>query len=89
MTTREEAFSAIDSERDYQYLRWGAGGCEHSICEFLVYMKDYIEEAIHVCARECDASANPRALDIVRKVSALGVACMERHGAPRRDDNVR
>ena len=35
--------------------------------------------------REPNAAVNPKALHIIRKVAALGVAAMEQHGAPLRD----
>lgn len=85
MATREKVYEALDSERSYQERLWGpAHDRGHSITEFLVYMRDYVEEALHTLSRESDASANPKALDSVRKVTALGVACMEVHGAPKR-----
>jgi len=31
---------------------------------------------------------NVKAIDIVRKIAALGVACMEQHGAPARKKKV-
>lgn len=85
MASRAEVYAALDTERTYQIEKWGDdhdGG--HTVTEFLVYMRDYVEEALHTVTREADETANPKALDIVRKVAALGVACMERHGAPVR-----
>lgn len=79
---RNAAYNAINSERDYQEIKWD--GNPHSITEYLVYMNDYINEAMHVVSRKADAEANPIALDTIRKVTALGVACMEQHGAPLR-----
>jgi hypothetical protein len=82
MIDRKKIFEVINEERDYQDEKWGPNGTEHSICEFLVYIRDYVEEALHICSREYDT----KALDAVRKVTALGVVCMEKHGAPRRGD---
>jgi hypothetical protein len=86
MTKRNLVYAAIDGERDYQDERWGPTGTHgiHSITEFLVYIQDYTNEALHVESREEDEAANVKALDIVRKITALGVACMEQHGAPAR-----
>ena len=88
--TRETVYQAIDSERTYQGLRWGKQESklgalvepQHSVCDFLVYMQDYLREAMTECARTPGVGA---ALEIVRKVTALGVACMEEHGAPVRN----
>lgn len=85
--TREQVYQAIDSERAYQEVRWGgfrSGGKHEEITCWLVYMKDYVEEALHIMAREPDEQAVPKALDITRKVATLGVAAMEQLGAPRR-----
>lgn len=84
--TRQEVYAAIDSEREYQDARWNgtASGGRHSITEFLVYIKDYVEEALHIESREGVLTADPKALNIVRKVAGLAVVTMEQHGAPMR-----
>jgi hypothetical protein len=84
MTKRSIVYEAIDGERDYQDERWGGSGTHgvHSVTEFLTYIQDYTNEALHIESREEDA--NQKALHIVRKIAALGVACMEQHGAPNR-----
>lgn len=80
---RAEVYSAIDTERDYQLVRWGIKGedAKHSVGDFLTYMDDYLVEAKHRASRE---EGNSGALEVLRKVVALGVACMEQHGAPKR-----
>lgn len=87
LTPRGKAFFAIDTEREYQETKWGPTESHglHSITEFLVFMRDYVEEALHIESREPMSTSDPKALEIVRKVAALGVACMEQHGAPRRN----
>lgn len=52
--------------------------------EFLVYMKDYIDAALNLLSHAPDEVAEPSARHNIRKVTALGVACMEQFGAPRR-----
>lgn len=86
MTKRSLVYAALDGERDYQDEKWGPTGTHgiHSVTEFLVYIQDYTNEALHVESREEDEAANVKALDIMRKITALGVACMEQHGAPSR-----
>ncbi len=85
---RSDVYDAIDSEREYQDRRWN---CEttptcgrHSVTEFMVYMRDYLEEALHYVSRSADPQAEEFALNNIRKITALGVACMEQNGAPHR-----
>ena len=92
--TRQQVYEAIDSERAYQVSRAesvsgaGTGEHEHSVEEYLIYMEDYLTELRHQVARTWtpsgNAAENVTVLDTLRKVTALGVACMEQHGAPRR-----
>lgn len=86
--SRAEVFAALDSERAYQ----DAKGVEtsgvphvHSVEEFALYMDDYMTELKHVLSRVWGAEGPKQALHIVRKVTALGVSCMETNGAPPRE----
>lgn len=86
---REAAYSTIDTERDYQNAQWRRsesndpnGHNPHTVTEWLVYMRHYIDEGLRVQTTSRDANAG---LDFARKVAALGVVCMEQHGAPRRE----
>ena len=83
---RSEVYVAIDSERDYQERLWGPTETKglHSISEFLLYMQDYLAEAAHIVSREGKKTAYPKALEVVRKITTMGVSCMEQHGAPLR-----
>jgi len=86
--SRQSVYSALDSEREYQVSRWNEttteSGGRHSLEEWFTYMVDYIREAQHAFSREASQDAKPKALNIMRKVTAMGVAAMEQHGAPRR-----
>lgn len=90
MATREEVFNVIRGERDYQDSIWNAETTTtegvHSVTEFLVFMQDYVNEALHHVSRNGEPEASEHALHIVRKVATLGVACMEQNGALRRED---
>jgi len=85
---RSEVYSAIDGERDYQ-RKWenpeltDSGG-KHSLTEFLVYIRDYTEEALHVATRKPDPESEEFSRHSMRKIAALAVAAMEQHGAPFR-----
>ncbi len=82
---REDVFKEVDRERKYQTVLWE--GKEHSIEEFMLYMEDYLNEAKHIQCRLADATSKPLTLAGLRKVVALGVACLEIHGCPSRDMN--
>lgn len=86
--TRSEVYAAINSERAYQSAKWTpettTSDGQHSLEEWLVYMEDYINEAKHILSRESKQVADIKATEIMRKITAMGVAAMEQHGAPRR-----
>lgn len=90
-TPRTDVYAALDSERAYQNSRWcrtdpdkAAGHNPHSVCEWLTYMRYYIDKGLELSTTNSDPQASQQALEFARKVSALGVVCMEQHGAPRR-----
>jgi len=90
--TRNRVYSAIDSERDYQDRKWGKtlssdrpGNGQRSIDEFITYILVYAHELL----KQVTTSSGPISkLEIVRKIGALCVACMEQHGAPVREDAI-
>lgn len=88
-TSRVEVYVAIDGERRYQDERWkddfvSGGVHQHSVTEWLVYIQDYTLEAMKIVSRESDPQASEKALHIIRKIAAMGVAAMEQLGAPLR-----
>lgn len=87
--TRGEVYSALDSERAYQDWKWerpAEGATQHeSIGEFLIYMEQYLNAAKRTLTNVAEPEGTQQTLDAVRKVTALGVVCMEVHGAPRRN----
>ena len=89
---RELIYSFIDSERNYQNAKWNPDTCtsggRHSRVEFLVYMRDYIEEALHIASREADERCNSRVDATIRKVAGLAVACMEQNGGHPRTSST-
>ena len=88
---RIDAFDAINSERDYQdrlfsnivYPHTGVRreATDRSLDEFILYIKQYADEAGALTTHGDEEDA----LNFVRKVAALCVGCMEKHGAPRRE----
>lgn len=85
--TRQEVYAALDSERAYQDQRWDAASSPHpdSVEAGLFYMLDYIDEARRLLTRQGVEVAKPEALNILRKITAIGVRWMEHNGAPRRE----
>ena len=90
MASRADVYSTLDSERDYQdskfknivYPHTGERrtATDRSLDEFILYIQQYAQEAGALTTHEKEEEA----LHFVRKVGALCVGCMERHGAPRR-----
>lgn len=86
---RKEVYAAIDSEREYQKLKWG--GSEDFVeltrdtGSFLTLMRCHLDEATVKFTKQ------PNDLDAIQsvlKVAALAVACMEQHGVFPRDLSV-
>lgn len=80
---REEIYSLIDSERNYQDLKWknsDVPDSEKPIPEWISYMKFHLSKAKDKTYR----LENNEALAEIRKVVALGICALEVHGCPRR-----
>jgi hypothetical protein len=83
MSTRAETFAALDGERDYQDDRWG-DNAKMSLGDFVVYADAYLAR---MKAQLTFSDPMPsitdldKALHTLRKITALGVAAMEQHGA--------
>ena len=77
---RKFVYYAINKEREYQDSLWKDLDDRNSVGDFLTYMWNL--------SRESDQVSNPdtpeSSLDIIRKLTAVAVACMERFGAPIR-----
>ena len=89
MSTRAEVYAALDTEREYQDAKGCANGGEphrHELESFVLYMDDYMTELKHQLSRIWCSDGRPpaEALNTIRKVTALGVAAMEQHGARNR-----
>ena len=84
--TRFEVYKIIDGERAYQLERHRNHNKPHrdeghSVADWIIYMEYQIQEAkLQIYDLDID-----RALENVRKITALGVACMEYNETPPRD----
>jgi len=93
MPSREQVFHAINTERAYQE-KWDQTRKEQGINSYMdkdkpvetwvLWMEEYMSQARKRATAQFDKTA---ALQNIRKVCALGVACMEYHGAPEREIN--
>ena len=88
--TREEVYALIDQERAYQ-TKWDLTNypgrvkdadkeVESWLSSMRVYLRKSEEAALSVDKTE--------ALENIRKVLGLGVACLEHHGGPSREQPV-
>lgn len=82
---RANVYDAIGTERYYQEQKWGSIE-EHpqSVGGYLTLMRVHLTNAEAVWA---GSTGDTDALHYLRKVLALGVACGEQHGLPKRDFN--
>ena len=82
---RANVYDAIGTERYYQEQKWGMLE-EHpqSVGGYLTLMRVHLTNAEAVWA---GSTGDTDALHYLRKVLALGVACGEQHGLPKRDFN--
>ena len=90
METQEQVLKVIVGERIYQDARWNpattTSGGFHEVGAWLTFMRSYLREAEDQISRGADPQASEAALNTVRKIAAMSVACMEQHGAPERKD---
>lgn len=78
MADRQEVYSAINDERVYQDRKWGTiEEHPHEVGSWLTIMRQLLSDAERAYA---NGRGDAVALDELRKVVAVGVACMEQHG---------
>ena len=74
---------SIQSERNYQEKMWNEDTTSsaglHSESEFLVFMQDYLREAMNIVSRNPEPQASEDAAQTVRKVCAMALACAEKN----------
>ncbi len=90
MSTREEVYTVLDGERAYQDNIWNedttSTGGKHTVTEWLVFMQDYLDEAKTYVSRNAEPKGSKQASHVIRKITAMGVACMEQNGALEREE---
>ena len=79
------ACNAVLGERDYQDRRWADAPSKgvHDTAGYITFMQHYVTVAAQQITKSEDDTA---ALDTIRKIAALGVACMEQNGVVHRKE---
>lgn len=80
---REDVFKLIDGERAYQDLdvhQIGHDDSKCSVADWLIFIEEHLQQA----KKEIYMLKVKKALEQVRKITALGVACMEHNKTPAR-----
>tara|TARA_E500000081_G_C6084546_1_gene329561 strand:+ start:383 stop:874 length:492 start_codon:yes stop_codon:yes gene_type:complete len=75
--------NCIQSERNYQEKMWNKDTTDsagfHSESEFIVFMQDYLREAMNTVSRNPEPQASQMASHTVRKICAMALACAEKN----------
>lgn len=80
---KQEVLTAIHDERVYQNRKWGTIETHpHEVGAWLTIMRSILSEADRAWA---SSASNAAALDKVRCLASVGIACMEQHGVVVRD----
>lgn len=81
---RTDVYKLIDGERDYQDKVQGNKYDlkAHPVAAEILMMQQYANDAANAWTHN---KGDDIALAMIRKVAALGIRCMEHHGAPARE----
>jgi hypothetical protein len=86
--TRRQVYDVIDSERDYQDKIWdNLNKTINNPSSFILWMEEYLSHARKLASTKDERKGTEgcsEIMDTIRKVTALGVACMEINDAPHR-----
>jgi hypothetical protein len=75
---RQRVYDSVDSERDWQDCKWGTiDKRPHEVGAWLTLMRTHLADAERAWS---ESSGDYLAMDELRKVLAIGVACAEQHG---------
>ena len=86
LSPRGRVYEAIDSERYFQDRKWGTiAEHPHEVGGWLTIMRQLLRDADAAWAK---SSTDHTALEEIRKVVAVGVACLEQHGVQTRSKYV-
>lgn len=79
---QEDVLAAVIGERSYQDMKWGSiQQHPHEVVGYITLMRKLMNDAEVAWS---SSRGDWAALDELRKVVAVGVACFEQHGVPSR-----
>ena len=85
---RSTVYDIINGEREYQDNLWNehttSSGGKHSPTEWLVYIQDYLTEAMSLASRNSNPEASENVMENIRKIGAMCVCAMEQNGVKPR-----
>jgi hypothetical protein len=86
--TREEVYAVVDGERDYQDSLSPTSETEgfHTVAEWALYIGSYANDLQQLLSHTWGPNASIGGLEIIRKITAMGVACMEQNGTVERSE---
>lgn len=77
---RQDVYKILDSEREYQKKKWSENHeSQNSLNDYLSYMEFYLQQC------QSNLSVTDTKLDNLRKLTAVGIAAMEKFGGNPRD----
>ena len=79
---QKSVINTLLEEREYQDQKWC--GEKHEIGSWLIFMQHYLNEA----SKEITTGKDNNALHAMRKLTALGITCLEQYGCPERNDGI-
>jgi hypothetical protein len=86
--TREQAYEVIDTEREYQEKIWSnLNKTINNPSSFILWMEEYLSMARSIASKRDETKGTEGCaaiMEMLRKVTALGVACIEINDAPKR-----
>jgi hypothetical protein len=83
-STRQEVYAAIDSERNYQDLKWeDFDDSNNHPSDWILYIDEHISRAKKAIYNSHNMATFANE---IRKIAALSVACMENHGVLYRNN---
>jgi hypothetical protein len=84
----EQICEEIRREREHQDRKWGGNEADDAnfMSDWLRYISGYVLHANQSLISGIDSSEKTKVfLTDIRKITALGMACLESMGCPRRD----
>jgi hypothetical protein len=83
MEERKKVYEAIDKEREYQNKKWTENhDPSHSLSDWILFIEQHLNKAKEKVYYQNATQAKKE----IRKITALGVACMEYQGIIHREE---